>query len=253
MNVEERVVVITGAGRGIGWAAAEEFRRRGAKLALLDLSAEGLQTRVQQSNLADSQVRCYGCDVSNEAQVIQTFERIARDFGRLDVLINNAGITRDALLVKVENCVVTGRMSIEQWQKVVDVNLTGAFLSGREAAAQMLTFARGGVIVNVSSISRAGNIGQTNYAAAKAGVTAMTVVWAKELARYGIRVASIAPGFTRTEMVAAMKPDALERLMGTVPLRRTAKVDEIVHAMTFVVENDYFTGRCIEVDGGLRL
>ena len=111
MNVEERVVVITGAGRGIGWAAAEEFQRRGAKLALLDLSAEGLQARVQQSNLADCQVRCYGCDVSNEAQVIQTFERIARDFGRLDVLINNAGITRDALLVKVENCVVTGRMS----------------------------------------------------------------------------------------------------------------------------------------------
>lgn len=252
MNIEDQVVVVTGAGRGIGWGAAEEFGRRGAKLALLDLSSEELQSRVQQSNLARSQVRCYACDVSNEAQIVQTFESIARDFGRLDVLINNAGITRDALLLKVENGVVTRRMSLDQWRKVIDVNLTGVFLSGREAAAHMVTFARGGVIVNVSSISRAGNVGQTNYTAAKAGVAAMTVVWARELARYGIRAASIAPGFTRTEMVAAMKPEALEKLVSTVPLRRSAEVDEIVHAMIFAVENEYFTGRCIEVDGGLR-
>ena len=110
-----------------------------------------------------------------------------------------------------------------------------------------------GVIVNISSVSRAGNVGQTNYTAAKAGVVAMTVVWAKELARYGIRVGAVAPGITDTEMVGAMKPQAREKLLGAVPLGRAASVEEMAEAALFVVENEYFTSRVLELDGGLRL
>src|SRR5579863_5975733 len=132
--------------------------------------------------------RSYIANAAEEAAVVAVFDRIVADFGRLDGLVNNAGIVRDAMLVKVKDGEVTGKMTLAQWQAVIDVNLTGVFLCAREAAHRMITLTGGGVIVNVSSISRAGNPGQTNYSAAKAGVAAMTVVWAKELARYGIRV-----------------------------------------------------------------
>jgi 3-oxoacyl-[acyl-carrier protein] reductase len=136
---------------------------------------------------------------------------------------------------------------------VVNVNLTGVFLCGREAAARMVKFGQGGVIINISSISRHGNVGQTNYAATKAGVAAMTVVWAKELARYGIRAGAIAPGFTATEILSSMRPEVLQRVIAPVPLRRLGEPAEIAHAALFIVENDFFTGRCIDLDGGLRL
>ena len=127
---------------------------------------------------------------------------------------------RDALLVKVKDGAVVGRMSMEQWNAVISVNLTGVFLCAREAATQMIACGHGGVIVNISSISRTGNAGQSNYSAAKAGVESMGVVWAKELARYGIRVGSVAPGFTHTDILAAMRPEVLEKLTAPVPLRR---------------------------------
>ena len=145
------------------------------------------------------------------------------------------------------------KMSLEQWQAVIDVNLTGVFLCGREAAAKMIEFGDGGCIINISSISRAGNMGQLNYSATKAGVEAMAVVWAKEFARYGIRAASVAPGFIGTEMVMSMKPEALEKLSGMIPSRRIGDPDEIAHTVQFIFENDYLSGRCVEVDGALRL
>jgi 3-oxoacyl-[acyl-carrier protein] reductase len=252
MQLPGRVAVITGAGRGIGAAAAAQFVQRGARVALIDLSLEELTESIHVRGWSDSQARAYACDVSDEPAVTATFARIAEDFDSLDILFNNAGITRDALLLKVENGKVTRRMSLEQWQRVVDVNLTGVFLCGREAAAHMVQFGKGGVIINVSSLSREGNVGQTNYSATKAGVAAMTVVWAKELARYGVRAGSIAPGMTRTEMTAALKPELIENASKAIPLRRFAEVEEIVQAAVFITENDYFTGRCIEVDGGLR-
>ncbi len=144
-------------------------------------------------------------------------------------------------------------MSLEQWQQVIDVNLTGVFLCGREAAQQMIECGSKGVIVNISSISRAGNMGQTNYAATKAGVQSMAVVWAKELARYGIRAASIAPGFIRTEMVMAMKEEARNKLTSGIPLGRMGEPDEIARTVEFIFQNDYVSGRCFDIDGALRL
>jgi 3-oxoacyl-[acyl-carrier protein] reductase len=148
---------------------------------------------------------------------------------------------------------VTGKMTLEQWQAVIDVNLTGVFLCGREAAERMIRLGHGGLIVNIASISRVGNAGQSNYSAAKAGVTAMAVVWARELARYGIRAASIAPGFTRTDLLAGMPPEMLEKMTAPVPLKRLGLPEEVAHAAVFIAENDYFTGRAIDLDGGLRL
>ena len=174
------------------------------------------------------EARCYPADVSAEQQVIGAMDAIVHDFGRFDVIVNNAGIVNDSLLIKVKDGVVSDRMSLRQWQAVVDVNLTGVFLCGREAAAHMVKFGAGGVIINISSISRHGNIGQTNYAATKAGVAAMTVVWAKELARYGIRAGAIAPGFTNTEILSGMRPEVLQKVIAPVPLRRLGDPAETV-------------------------
>ena len=253
MQMQSKTVVITGAGRGIGRSLASQFAQRGANLALLDLNAADLAESRALCAAHGVEARCYPADVSAEQQVIGAMNAIVHDFGRFDVIVNNAGIVNDSLLIKVKDGVVTDRMSLRQWQAVVDVNLTGVFLCGREAAARMVKFGEGGVIINISSISRHGNIGQTNYAATKAGVAAMTVVWAKELARYGIRAGAIAPGFTNTEILSGMRPEVLQKVISPVPLRRLGDPAEIAHAALFIVENDFFTGRCIDLDGGLRL
>ena len=253
MDVRDKTILVTGAGRGIGRSLAAHFAGKGAALALLDVNAGDLdETRAHCVQLG-ALARSYVADAANEDSVIGALDQLTADFGRLDGLINNAGIVRDAMLVKVKDGQVVGKMSLEQWQEVIDVNLTGVFLCAREAAQRMIDQRGGGVIVNVSSISRAGNAGQTNYSAAKAGVAAMTVVWAKELARYGIRVGAVAPGFIRTPMVAGMKPEALAKMTAPIPLGRLGQPDEIAHAVGFIFENDLFTGRCVEVDGGLRM
>jgi 3-oxoacyl-[acyl-carrier protein] reductase len=253
MDVRNKTVVVTGAGRGIGRSIALLLARHGANLALLDLNAADLETTRALCAAESVQARVYAVNVAEEAEVCAAMARIAGDFGRLDGLVNNAGIVRDALLVKVKHGAVVGRMSMEQWNAVFAVNLSGVFLCAREAAAQMIERGNGGVIVNISSISRAGNAGQSNYSAAKAAVESMSVVWAKELARHGIRVGAVAPGFTQTDILATMRPEVLEKLTAPVPLKRLGKPEEIAHSVLFIFENDFFTGRCLEVDGGLRL
>ena len=253
MELKGKTIIVTGAARGIGQALAADFATGGANLALIDMRAEDLAATIKTCEALGVTARGYGANVANEAEVIATFDQIVRDFGRLDGIVNNAGIVKDALLVKVKDGVVTSKMSMEQWNSVIDVNLTGVFLCAREAAERMIKLGKGGVIINISSISRAGNAGQSNYTAAKAGVAAMTVVWAKELARFGIRVGAIAPGFTRTAILDAMRPEMLQKLIAPVPLQRLANVAEIAHAARFIFENDYFTGRTVELDGGLRL
>lgn len=253
MIVADKVIAVTGGARGLGYAMALRLGKQGARMALLDMSAEALDEAVSQLSADGVEAQAFVVNVADEDSVIQAFADIAKRMGPISGCVNNAGITRDALLVKAKEGHVEKRMSLENWQNVINVNLTGVFLCGREAATQMVEAGLEGVIVNISSISRAGNMGQSNYAAAKAGIHALTVTWSKELARYGIRTGTVAPGFINTEMTAAMRPDMLERISSSVPLKRLGEPDNIAQSVAFIMENDYFTGRIIECDGGLRL
>ena len=251
MNLTDKVIVITGGGQGLGRAMAISLAKEGAKLALIDMNEEMLQETVSMIEAEGSSAKYYIANVTQEEQVEQTFSAINSDFNGFDGLINNAGILRDGMFVKAKDGQVTKKMSLEQFQSVIDVNLTGVFLCGREAAVHMIEAGRKGVIVNMSSIARAGNMGQTNYSASKAGVVAMTVTWARELGRHGIRVGAIAPGVIRTAMTDAMKPEMRERLEKMKPVGRLGEADEIAHTVKYIFENEFFTGRVVEIDGGL--
>ena len=253
MKTDRSIVAITGAGGGLGAAMATRLARQGARLALIDFRLDTLEDLRAELALPEDDCLVLQCDVSNEEQVDQAFEEILKHFDGLDVLINNAGITRDALMLKFKDGQRQSRMSLEAWNAVINVNLTGVFLCGRAAAEQMAITGTGGLIVNISSISRAGNMGQSNYSAAKAGVAAMAVTWAKEFARYGIRVNAVSPGFIGTEMVRAMKPEALAKLQAMIPAGRIGEPDEIAHTIQYLIENDFVNGRNIEIDGGMRL
>ena len=222
-------------------------------IALIDTKTETLAEAKQLIEDAGATASSWICNVTQEDEVDQIFNQIAAQTGRLDAVVNNAGITHDSLFLKVNDGVVEKRMSLEQWQQVIDVNLTGTFLCGRAAATEMVKAGNGGCIINISSISRHGNMGQTNYTATKAGVAAMAVTWSKELARQGIRCAAIAPGYIGTEMVLTMKSEALEKITAGIPAQRLGQPDEIAKTVEFILENDYVNGRVIEVDGGLRI
>jgi len=253
MDLRGKTILITGAGRGLGAAMARRLAARGANLALLDLDERGLVAVRDDCRGLGARAETYSANVAVEHEIIGTFDRVVANFGRLDGSIANAGILRDGLLVKAKDGEVTGKLSLEQWQAVIDVNLTGVFLCGREAAERMIRGGNGGAIINISSLSRAGNFGQSNYSAAKAGVAALTVVWAKELARHEIRVNAIAPGFIKTEMVASMKPEILEKMAAQIPAQRLGEPDEIAATAEFIFANDYLNGRVLEIDGGQRL
>lgn len=253
MEVKNAVIAITGAAQGLGQSMALNLASQGAKLALIDLNEEKLQETLAKVKEVGGDGHYYLANVAKEEDVVATFEQIGKDFERLDVLVSNAGITRDGLLIKAKDGEVTGKMSLSNWQQVIDVNLTGVFLCGREAASQMVKLGSKGVIISISSISRAGNMGQTNYAAAKAGVVAMTVAWAKELSRYGIRTGAVAPGFIATDMVSAMPEAVLDKITAGIPLKRLGAPEEIAHSIRYIIENDYFSGRVIECDGALRI
>jgi 3-oxoacyl-[acyl-carrier protein] reductase len=253
MQLQGKTVVVTGGGRGIGRQMASSFAGKGANIAVCDLNQADLDQTVADCKAKGVNARSYIMNVAKEADMIAAMDAIVKDFGSLDVLINNAGITRDGLLIKVKEGAIVGKMTLENWQLVIDVNMTGVFLCGREAAERMIKFGKGGVIINISSVSRHGNAGQTNYSATKAGVAAIAEVWGKELARFNIRTGAIAPGFTRTEILSAMRPEVLEKMLSIVPVRRLGEASEIANTAIFIVENDFFTARCIDVDGGVVL
>ncbi len=251
MELNTTRILITGGARGLGLAMAQELAAAGARIGLIDRDSDGLAKAL--AALPGNGHQACVADVADEAQVEQAFAELSAALGGIDVLINNAGITRDGLLVKHKDGDIVSRLSLAEWQQVIAVNLTGVFLCGREAATHMIRAGSGGVIINISSISKAGNFGQTNYSAAKAGVAAMSVVWAQELARYGIRSASVSPGFTATELVAAMPEKAIDRIKSSIPLGRLAEPREIAATIRFIIENDYISGRDFAIDGGLRL
>ena len=251
MDIRGSRVLVTGAASGMGRVFALELAKAGASVAACDLNLAGAQ---ETAGMAKGIV-AIEADVSKEDQVQTAIKKAAEALGGLNVLVNNAGLFKDALLVKVDkDSGEIKRMSLANWQKVIDVDLTGPFLCTREFAAHCIaTKTQPAVVVNISSVARYGNPGQTNYSAAKAGLVADTDVWAKELARYGIRTGAIAPGFVDTPILQGMKPEVLEGMLKPVPLRRVAKPEEVYLAVKFIIECDYFTGRCIDIDGGMRL
>ena len=248
MDIKNKRCLVTGAGRGLGKQIALDLAKSGASVHVCDISEDALKS-IKDAAL-DLPLTFHVCNVTDESSVKAMFAEISAA-GPLEVLVNNAGITRDGLLLKVNDNEIR-TMPLENFKAVIDVNLTGVFLCAREAAVIMARNG-GGVIINISSVSRAGNFGQTNYSAAKAGVDAMTVTWSKEVARYGIRCAAIAPGYVKTEMVAAIKPEVLEKITAQVPLRRLGEMTEISQTVRFIIENDFVNGKILEIDGGLRI
>ena len=252
MEIAGARVVVTGGARGLGSTFALDLAGAGARVGVCDVdegALDDLRAHAEEHGLL---VWTMPADVSDEASVERLFAAFVAEAGGIDAVVNNAGLNRDGLLVRQKGDVIE-KLSLAKWQAVIDVDLTGVFLCAREAAYHMVAQGTGGVIVSISSLSWKGNVGQTNYSAAKAGVVAMTRTWALELARYGIRAVAVAPGLTATEMAQSMPEEARERLTSAIPLRRMAEPAEVSHAVRFALENDYINGRVIPVDGGLRL
>ncbi len=252
MNIEDKVVVVTGGGRGIGRSIAIHLAEKGASVALLDLDEAAMAETLTLVAEAGSNGRAYICNVAEESTVESTFKQIVSDFGAIHGVINNAGILRDALLIKVEDGKVIKKMSGDHYSLVVDVHMKGAFLCAREAALHMVEQGvEDGCIISMSSVAHRGSFGQSNYSAAKAGIIAQTRTWAKELGRHGIRAMAIAPGTIETEMLRSMPADILEQVAQAVPLQRIGDVSNIAKTVVHILENDYLSGDVIEVSGGL--
>jgi 3-oxoacyl-[acyl-carrier protein] reductase len=254
MDLQGKIVAITGGGRGIGRSIAVHLAEKGAKLALLDLDDAAMAETVELVKTAGSEAKGYNCNVADEETVVATFENIVADFGSLHGVINNAGILRDGQLVKVKDGKVVKKMSAANYDLVVGVHMKGAFLCAREAATQMIEAGvEEGVIINMSSIAHRGNFGQSNYSAAKAGIVAQSRVWAKELGRYGIRSMTIAPGTIETELLRSMPADILEGMAKQVPVGRIGGVENIAQMVVQIFENTYLSGELIEVSGGMSI
>ncbi len=255
MNLNLSKSIVTGAASGMGRHFALRLAEAGGQVAAFDLDPDGLASLKEAAEATPGTIHTFQCDVSNEDNVVQSVRDAADAMDGLNALVNNAGLFRDQLLVKKDKA--TGnirKMSLETWQKVIDVDLTGPFLCTREFAAACLERkTEAGVVVNISSVSRAGNMGQSNYSAAKAGLVADTRVWAKELARYNVRCGAIAPGFIHTPILDGMPKEALDKLLQSVFLRRMGAPEEIWLGVKFIMECDYFTGRCIDIDGGISM
>lgn len=253
MNLKESKIIVTGAASGMGRHFALRLAEEGASVAAADLNAEGLESLKAEAAEFAGTVVPFQTNVAKEDDVVALVNGAYEQLGGLTGLVNNAGIFRDGLLVKKDRrSGQVKRMSLEDWQLVIDVDLTGPFLCTREFAAKMIEEdVPASVVVNISSVSRHGNRGQSNYSAAKAGLIADTKLWGLELARHGVRVGAIAPGFVQTPILDAMRPEVLEKVVAQVPTGRLGTCEEIFQGVRFIIECDYFTGRCIDIDGGL--
>ena len=242
--LENQVALVTGAGRGIGKAIALRLAGEGARVACCGRTLANVEATVTAIVAAGGQAKAYAVDVADAGQVTATCEQVFKDFSRVDVLVNNAGVTRDQLLL---------RISEADWDAVLDTNLKGAFLFTKAISRAMLK-QRSGRIVNISSISGlTGNAGQSNYAASKAGLIGFTKSAAKELASRGITVNAVAPGFIVTDMTAVLGADVQEQLKARIALGRLGEPEDIANAVLFLASNlaGYVTGQVITVDGGL--
>lgn len=243
-DFEDKVVLITGGAGGIGRKTAQQFLDRGASVELWDMDKDAGDKLVNKWSDEGHEVRFKKVDVTDFEAVKYAMTNLQERWGQLDVLVNNAGITRDATLNK---------MSPEEWQQVVDVNLNGVFYCGK-AAAELMREQESGVILNASSVVGVyGNFGQSNYVATKSGVIGLTKTWARELGRKGVRVNAVAPGFIETPMVNTVPDKVLEKLKGQTPLGRLGKPEDIASAYVFLASEQaaFITGTVLQVDGGL--
>jgi 3-oxoacyl-[acyl-carrier protein] reductase len=245
-NFKEKKIIITGAGQGIGKAIAKKFAEFEAFIAVCDINQETAELTKKELEIIGGRSLAYKVDVSNYQEVNEIVKKIVEDFSGIDILINNAGIVRDALLIK---------MSEEDFQKVIDVNLKGTF-NFTKAVLPYLLQKRWGRIVNIASIiGEMGNIGQANYAAAKAGIIAFTKSVAKEVASKNITVNAIAPGFIETPMTEKLSPQIKEKYLSLIPLKRFGLPEEVANVCLFLCSDlaSYITGQVIRVDGGLLM
>jgi 3-oxoacyl-[acyl-carrier protein] reductase len=242
--LDGKTALVTGAARGIGRAIAEELAREGADLALCDLKEEWLADTAAAVTALGRKVQCLAVDVSDSSAVTATVAAVVEKLGKLDILVNNAGITKDTLLV---------RMSDEDWDAVLSVNLRGTFLFTRAAAKPMMK-QRSGAIVNIASIiGLIGNAGQCNYAASKAGVIALTKSTAKELAARNIRVNAVAPGFIESKMTEVLTEDIRNKMLDAIPMKRFGVPQDVAKVVVFLAgeASSYITGHCVTVSGGM--
>jgi 3-oxoacyl-[acyl-carrier protein] reductase len=242
--LEGKVAVVTGAARGIGRAIAEELAKSGAELALCDLKAEWLEETAEAVKAIGRKVECFSVDVSDSSAVNGAVASIIEKCGKIDVVVNNAGITKDTFLV---------RMSDEDWDSVLSVNLRGTFLFTRAVSKPMMK-ARTGAIVNIASIiGLIGNAGQCNYAASKAGVIALTKSTAKELAGRGIRINAVAPGFIETKMTEVLPDDVRQKMMENIPMKRFGSPEDVAKVVVFLASEaaSYMTGQVLTISGGM--
>jgi 3-oxoacyl-[acyl-carrier protein] reductase len=248
-------IIVTGGAQGMGAHFARRLAEAGAQVAAGDVKEEGLAALAESARGLPGKIHTRKLDVSNEADVTAFVDWAHGAMGGLNALVNNAGILRDGLLVKKDR--TTGaitKMTKDQWDAVIGVNLTGATFMVRDVVAKMVaTEQKPGVIVNMSSIARHGNRGQSNYVSAKAALAANTLTWSREFAPYGIRVGAVAPGMIETPMTQGMNQKARDALVANIPVARIGVPEDIWLAVKFVLECDYFNGRCVDVDGGLSM
>jgi 3-oxoacyl-[acyl-carrier protein] reductase len=255
MQLQDMKIIVTGAAGGMGAHFAKRLAEAGAQVAIGDVNAEGLKATAESAAGAKGKIHTRSLDVADEADVTAFVDWAADAMGGLNGLVNNAGVLRDGLLVKKDR--TTGQVAVldrAAWQKVIDVNLTGATRIVRDVVARMVRTEQGpGVVVNMSSVARHGNRGQSNYVSAKAALAANTVTWSREFAPFRIRVGAIAPGMIETPMTQGMNQKARDALVAAVPVGRVGVPEDIWLAVKFVIECDYFNGRTIDVDGGLSM
>ncbi|MBM7659830.1 3-oxoacyl-[acyl-carrier protein] reductase [Bacillus mesophilus] len=246
MRLENKVAIITGAANGIGLEAAKLFANEGARVVLADYDEAAGSKEAEQLRAEGKDVLFVQVNVADRESVDLMVSKTIEAYGRIDILINNAGITRDGMLTK---------LSTEDFQRVLDVNLTGVFQCTQAVVPHMIEQGSGKIVVTSSVSGVYGNVGQTNYAATKAGVIGMVKTWAKELGRKGINVNAVAPGFTETNMVAAVPDKVIQQMLAMVPLQRLGKPEDIAKAYLYLSssDSDYVTGTVLNVDGGIMM